>query len=81
MSTEMTPNEEYEFLRSRIAEIYMTIDNDQRQLKYLLEDLAYLEEELLRIESQKSLRTANRRIKRYLKVDPTVQLKRIIGKS
>lgn len=80
MSEKFTLNDEYEFLRSRIAEIHKTIDTGERQLKYLMEDFSYLEEELWKVENFKALRTASRRIKKFFKVDPSKQLKKIISK-
>ena len=67
----MEAKAECEFLQSRIEDIHRTIYQDPNSEKYLREDLEYLEDELEALQQSRSLRTAQRKIKKYLKLPTT----------
>ncbi len=64
----MEAKAECEFLQSRIEDIHRTIYQNPKQEKYLREDLEYFEDELQALNQSRSLRTAQRKIKKYLKL-------------
>ena len=81
MKSNFDEKEEQEFLESRIQDINRTIQEDPKQEKYLSYDLGCFEEDLHLLCQQKSLRTANRKIKKFLQVDNLRHLKSSIGKG
>ena len=74
-------NEEQNILKSMIEDINKAIASKPSHQKYLLEDLFYLEDELLNLEHLNTLRSSSRKINKYLKIDPAIQLRNIINQT